>query len=110
MENELKNKELNEETINMSEYDNCLNNCIYDSVNEIIEKKRMYGNLGMPLTWILRNRIIKYNYEDSQYSKKLFIKDIIKELKDAINRKIGLIPENYEYMSLEHLISDREKK
>ena len=110
LQNELMNKESNEETINATNYDKCLNKCVYDSVNEIIEKKRMYGELGKPLLWMSKNKIIRYNFDNSQYSKKIFIKEIINELKKDINTKIGLIPENYDYMSLDHLISDREKK
>ena len=66
--------------------------------------------MGKPLIWSSRNQIIRYAFDNSDYSKKIFIRNIINELKDLINKKIGLIPENYDYMSLEHLISDREKK
>ena len=104
------NNKSNEDTFNVSKYDICLNKCVYDSANEIIEKKRMYGDLGKPLLWSSRNKIITYNYDNTEYSKKIFIKEIMNELKKTINKKIGLIPENYDYMSLEHLISDREKK
>ena len=110
MKNELMIKESNDETINILLYDKCLNKCVYDTVNEIIGKKRMYDGLGKPLLWISRNRLIRYNFDNTQYSKKIFIKEIMNELKEIINTKIGLIPENYDYMSLDHLISDREKK
>ena len=110
MKNELMIKESNDETINILFYDKCLNKCVYDTVNEIIGKKRMYDGLGKPLLWISRNRLIRYNFDNTQYSKKIFIKEIMNELKEIINTKIGLIPENYDYMSLDHLISDREKK
>ena len=108
--NEIMNNKSNEDTNNISQYDICLNKCVYDSANEIIEKRRMYGNIGKPLLWSSRNKIIKYIFDDTDYSKKIFVKEIIDELKDVINKKIGLIPENYDYMSLEHLISDRERK
>ena len=108
--NELMNNKSNEDTNNISKYDVCLNKCVYDSANEIIEKRRMYGDIGKPLIWSSRSQIIRYTFDNSDYSKKIFIKDIKNELKDLINKKIGLIPENYDYMSLEHLISDREKK
>ena len=104
------NEKSNDETINASKYDKFLNKCVYDSVNEIIEKRRIYGHLGIPVLWSDRNKIIKYKYDESNYSKKMFIKEIINELKEIINKKIGLIPENYDYMSLENLISDRERK
>ena len=110
VKNELINEKSNEESIDISKYDSFLNKCVYDSVNEIIEKRRMYGQLGIPLLWSDRNKIIKYKYDESNYSKNLFINEIISELKEIINKKIGLIPENYDYMSLENLISDREKK
>ena len=110
VKNELMNEKSNEESIDISKYDSFLNKCVYDSVNEIIEKRRMYGQLGIPLLWSDRNKIIKYKYDESNYSKNLFINEIISELKEIINKKIGLIPENYDYMSLENLISDREKK
>ena len=107
---ELMNEKSNDETINASKYDKFLNKCVYDSVNEIIEKRRIYGHLGIPVLWSDRNKIIKYKYDESNYSKKMFIKEIIDELIEIINKKIGLIPENYDYMSLENLISDRERK
>ena len=110
IKNKLMNQKSNEETINSSQYDIILNKCVYDSANEIIEKRRKYGSFGKPLLWSHRNIIIKYKYDKSKYSKKIFIKEILTELKDLINKKIGLIPENYDYMSLENLISDREKK
>ncbi len=110
IKNEMMNEKSNEETINVSKYDIFLNKCVYDSANEIIEKRRMYGHLGIPVLWSDRNKIVKYKYDESKYSKKLFVKEIINELKEIINKKIGLIPENYDYMSLENLISDREKK
>ena len=110
IKNEMMNEKSNEETINVSKYDTFLNKCVYDSANEIIEKRRMYGHLGIPVLWSDRNKIVKYKYDESKYSKKLFVKEIINELKEIINKKIGLIPENYDYMSLENLISDREKK
>jgi hypothetical protein len=110
IKNEKMNRKSNEDTNNISQYDICLNKCVYDSANEIIEKRRMYGSIGKPLLWSSRNKIIKYIFDNTDYSKKIFIKEIMDELKDVINKKIGLIPENYDYMSLEHLISDREKK
>ena len=110
VKNETMNNESNEETINVSKYDLYLNKCVYDSINEIIEKRRKYNDLGEPLLWSSRNKIIKFNFDNSEYSKKIFIKEVMNELKEIINKKIGLIPENYDYMSLEHLISDREKK
>ena len=58
--NEIMNNKSNEDTNNISQYDICLNKCVYDSANEIIEKRRMYGNIGKPLLWSSRNKIIKY--------------------------------------------------
>ena len=92
-------------------YDNYLNKCIYDTINELIEKERKYGIIGAPLFWSIRNRDIDYKYKNNDiFSKKIFINKIMSQINTILNSKMGLIAENYEYLDMEQLNSDRDKK
>ena len=92
-------------------YDNYLNKCIYDTINELIEKERQYGIIGAPLFWSIRNREIDYKYKNKDaFSKRLFINKIMTQINQILNSKMGLIAENYEYLDMEQLNSDRDKK
>ena len=51
----------------------------------------------------------KYKNHD-KYSKSLFIQTVIKEVKKIIDTKMGLIAENYEYLDMDQLNQDRDKK
>ena len=91
--------------------DNYLNQCIYDTINELIEKERKYGIIGAPLFWSIRNRDIDYKYKSNDsFSKKIFITKIMSQINEILNSKMGLIAENYEYLDMEQLNSDRDKK
>ena len=92
-------------------YDNYLNKCILDTVNELIEKERKYGIIGSPLSWSIRSKDIDYKYRSKDnFSKKIFINKIMNQLNKILNSKMGLIAENYEYLDMEQLNQDRDKK
>lgn len=87
-----------------------LNKCVYDATNEIIKKKRFYGNIGEPLLWSMRNRIIEYKYRESKLFKELFISDVINELKQIFFSKIGAIIENIENLNVSQFSKERDIK
>ena len=87
-----------------------LNKCVFDTVNELIQKQRIYGKLGEPLLWSLRSKEIEYKYKSSKFFKDIFIDNIIKEVKNLANYKIGLISENHEHLTSSQFSKDREKK
>ena len=92
-------------------YDNYLNKCVYDTINELIEKERKYGIIGAPLSWSIRNKDIDYKYRSKDnFSKNIFINKIMTQINKIINSKMGLIAENYEYLDMEQLNQDRDKK
>ena len=92
-------------------YDNYLNQCIYDTINELIEKERKYGIIGAPLFWSIRTKEIDYKYKSKDsFSKNVFINKIMSQMNQILNSKMGLIAENYEYLDMEQLNSDRDKK
>ena len=92
-------------------YDNYLNQCIYDTINELIEKERKYGIIGAPLFWSIRTKEIDYKYKSKDsFSKNVFINKIMSQISQILNSKMGLIAENYEYLDMEQLNSDRDKK
>lgn len=92
------------------EYYHYINKCIFDSANEIVSAKRKYGNYGKPLSWSIKERVIYYDYDKSEYSKKKFVSEIMAKLKELLQIKTGLIPENYTYLNIEQLICNRERK
>ena len=101
----------NDNIVNDNFYDKILNKCVYDTSNELIEKQRKYGIIGEPLSWSIRTKEIDYKYKNGdQYSKSIFIHNIIKDLKKIIDTKMGLIAENYEYLDMDQLNQDRDKK
>ena len=87
-----------------------LNQCIYDTTNEIIRNKRMYGNIGEPLLWSMRNRNIDYKYKESKLFKKIFTSSIINELKKIFFSKIGAIIENGENINISQFSKQRDIK
>ena len=101
----------NDNIINDNYYDKILNKCVYDTTNELIEKQRKYGIIGEPLFWSIRTKDIDYKYKNrDKYSKTLFVNKIIKEIKKIIDTKMGLIAENYEYLDMDQLNQDRDRK
>ena len=91
-------------------YYHYLNQCIYDSINEIIEKERLYGNIGEPLIWSLRNRLLEYKYKDTELFRNLFISKVITELKKIYFSKIGPIIANNENINVSQFSKERDIK
>ena len=101
----------NDNILSDNYYDKILNKCVYDASNEIIEKQRKYGIIGEPLPWSIRTRDIDFKYKNNdRYSKYIFTHTIIKEIKKIIDTRMGLIAENYEYLDMDQLNQDRDKK
>ena len=101
----------NDNIISDNFYDKILNKCVYDTSNELIEKQRKYGIIGEPLPWSIRTKEIDYKYKNGdKYSKSIFINKIIKEMQKIIDTRMGLIAENYEYLDMDQLNQDRDKK
>ena len=91
-------------------YDEYINKCILDTANEIIEKYRIYGKCGEPLMWSIRSRNIDFKFNDNQYSKMVFKKLVIDELKNMTKFRMGLIADNYDCIEMEHFNKDRDTK
>ena len=89
-------------------YYKLLNQCVYDTTNEIIKNKRMYGNIGEPLLWSMRNRKIEYKYNDTKIFQNLFTTNIIKELKKIFFSKIGDIIDNIENLNISQFSKERD--
>ena len=102
-------REENENEVDFN-YDNILNECVIDTANELIENERIYGEIGEPIKWSLRDKIITFKYTNDNISKNQFKKKITKQLRYLTNFKMALIPENYENYDPELIASDREKK
>lgn len=93
-----------------NQFDSIINKCVVDSVNEIISKERYYSNVTEPLPWSNRTKILRFKYNNSEFSKKQFKNKIISELDECNNMKMGLINENFPDMDNEILINEREKR
>ena len=112
-----KNIYLDEKILKQFNEDNCypeniqnLNKCVFDTANELIQNKRIYGKLGEPLLWSLRSKEIEYKFKDTKFFKDIFIENIINEINNLANYKIGLISENHEHLNSSQFSKDREKK
>ena len=101
--------EFNEEN-KCDEYIQILNKCVFDTANEIILNKRLYGKLGEPLLWSLRSKEIEYKFKNTKFFKDIFSAEVIREIKNLINFKIGLISENHEQLNSSQFSKDREIK
>ena len=105
---EKENKEIREKD---NIYDTILNKGVYDAINELIEKERKYGIIGAPLSWSIRSREIDFKYKiGDKFFKRIFTTKIMKQIRSILNVRMGLIPENYEYLEMEQLNQDRDKK
>ena len=89
-------------------YDNMLNNCLIDTTIELINKERLYGESGNPLPWSSRTHEIIFKY-DKNDPKKL-CDYITKNLLYLLHNRIGLISENYDFLSGEQLNVERERR
>ena len=70
---------------------NILNECVIDTANELIENERIYGEIGEPIKWSLRDKIITFKYTNDNISKNQFKKKITKQLRYLTNFKDILI-------------------
>lgn len=91
-------------------YDNILNECLVDAANEIIAKERLYSTVGEPLPWSDRTREVRFKYGNNETSKKKMTTKVNKKLNELLNFKMGLIPQNHDYLDNEQLVQDRETK
>ena len=104
------NKEIrnNDNIFDDNYYDRNMNECIIDTAIEIIKNERMYGEDGEPLPWGGRTRELIFKYEKNNPKK--LVDYVTEKLIDIINTKIGLINNNYEYLTQEQLNSEKEKR
>ena len=104
------NKEIrnNDNIFDDNYYDKMLNECIIDTVIEIIKKERIYGEDGEPLPWGGRTRELIYKYEKNNPKK--LVDYVTKELIDILNVKIGLINSNYEYLTQDQINCEKERR
>jgi hypothetical protein len=91
-------------------YDNILNECLIDAANEILENERIYGQIGEPLPWSCRTRLINYKYIDNSVSKKNLTTKVRQEINNELNTKMGMFTENFENYEAEQLNYERERK
>ena len=87
-----------------------LNRCIFDTINELIKKKRIYGQMGEPVTWSVRTKNIEYKFNEDDFSKKNFVENIIKEINELAKDKIGLISENFKNLNKVKKNKDNQNK
>ena len=89
-------------------YDNMLNDCIIDTAIELIYKERKYGTNGTPLKWSSRTYELSYKYDIN--APKKFANNICKQLVKILYNRIGLINDNYDYMSIEQINVEKERR
>ena len=89
-------------------YDKILNDCIIETAIEIINKERLYGKNGEPLKWSSRTHELAFKYrKDDPYK----LADYVCEKLDFfIKRKVGLISDNYDEMSIEQINMEKDKR
>ena len=79
-------------------YDNMLNDCIIDTAIELIYKEKLYDNNGNPLKWSSITYELSYKYDIN--APKKFENYICKSILKILYNRIGLINDNYDYMSI----------
>ena len=89
-------------------YDNMLNDCIIDTAIELIYKERLYGNNGNPLKWSSRTYELSYKYDINEPKK--FANYICKSILKILYNRIGLINDNYDYMSIDQINLEKERR
>ena len=89
-------------------YDNMLNDCIIDTAIELMYKERHYGKNGNPLKWSSRMNELKYKYDIN--SSKKFANYICKSILKILHNRIGLMNDNYDYMTIEQINIEKEKR
>ena len=93
---------------NEENYIKNLNKCIIDTTIELLNKERLYGELGEPLPWSNRTHKITFKYEKNDCKK--LCDFITNNLFSLLYNKIGLITENYDFLTNEQLNNERERR
>ena len=89
-------------------YDNMLNDCIIDTAIELMYRERLYGKNGDPFKWSSRTHELKFKYTEKEPKK--FADYICKSLLKIIQYRIGLISDNYDYMSPEQINLEKDRR
>ena len=89
-------------------YDNILNDCIIDTAIELIYKERFYGKNGNPFKWSSRNHELAFKFNENE--PKIFATYICKKIMRLLRNKIGLINENYDYMSPDQINMEKDRR
>ena len=89
-------------------YDNMLNDCIIDTAIELIYKERLYGKNGDPFKWSSRTHELRYKYNENEPKK--FANYICKSLLKILHNRIGLISDNYDYMSPDQINAEKDRR
>jgi hypothetical protein len=89
-------------------YDNMLNSCIIDTAIELIYKERFYGKNGNPLKWSSRMHELTYKFNKNEPQK--FANYICKSILKIIHNRIGLINDNYDYLSNEQINIEKDRR
>ena len=89
-------------------YDNMLNDCIIETAIELIEKERLYGKNGNPLKWSSRTHELKYKYNENEPQK--FATYICKSIFRILHNRIGLINDNYDYMTIDQINMEKDRR
>lgn len=90
--------------------DQMLNECLIDAANEIIEKQSIYGEIGSPMPWSIRSRVVSFKYDSNPQSMQKLQETVLDELNKLLSMKMALIPSNHEDLDHEQLAQDRERK
>ena len=89
-------------------YDNILNECILDTAIELINKERIYGKNGIPLKWSSRTHELVYKFGENE--SKRFANYICKSIVKLLHRRVGLITDNYEFLSTDQINVEKDKR
>ena len=89
-------------------YDKILNECVIDTVIEIIKNERLYKEEGEPFPDGKRSKEILFKFEKNK--PKRFVDYVMKKLNQIYNINLGLINNNYEYYTQEQLNIEKERR
>ena len=89
-------------------YDKMLNDCIVETAIEIINRERLYGKNGEPLQWSSRMHELAFKYKKNEPNK--LADYVCNKLKFFIKRKVGLISDNYDDMSMEQINMEKDRR
>ena len=89
-------------------YDKMLNDCIIETAIEIINKERYYGKNGEPLKWSARTHELAFKYKKNE--PKQLADFVCNKLIFYIKRKVGLISDNCDEMTMEQINIEKDKR